>query len=247
MGIDRVTPATPRMALTHPARSRRRAALSTETYEALVCDWDGTVVPARQADATGARERVEALCDAGVHIFIVSGTHVENVDGQLQARPHGRGHLFLCCNRGSEVFRVTGEGPQLLYRRTASVDEDRALDRAAAQTVERLRERGLEARIVANRLNRRKIDLIPLPYWADPKKADVGRLADAVIARLAAVDIKDLSEVIDLAANTAHTAGLADPRITSDVKHVEIGLTDKSESARWAANWLVQRGITGEL
>ena len=44
-----------------------------------------------------------------------------------------------------------------------------------------------------------------------------------------------------------HTAGLADPRITSDVKHVEIGLTDKSDSARWAADWLVLRGITGQL
>ena len=40
---------------------------------------------------------------------------------------------------------------------------------------------------------------------------------------------------------------MADPRITSDVKHVEIGLTDKSDSARWAADWLVLRGITGEL
>jgi len=244
---DRVTPATPDRALADPPRSRSRAALSSETYEALICDWDGTVVPDRQADAEGARERVEALCDAGVHIFIASGTHVENVDGQLQARPHGRGQLFLCCNRGSEVFRVTREGPQLLYRRTASVDEDRALDLAAAQTVERLRERGIEARIVANRLNRRKIDLIPLPLWADPKKAEISRLVDAVIARLAAVDMKDLSEVIDLAANAAQAAGLVDPRITSDVKHVEIGLTDKSESARWAANWLVQRGLTGEL
>ncbi len=153
----------------------------------------------------------------------------------------------MCCNRGSEVFRVTDEGPQLLYRRTASVAEDRALDLAAAQTVDRLGERGLEARIVANRLNRRKIDLIPVPDWADPKKADIGRLVDAVIARLAAVDIGDLSEVVDLAANAAHTAGLADPRITSDVKHVEIGLTDKSDSARWAADWLVRRGITGHL
>ena len=159
----------------------------------------------------------------------------------------GRGHLFLCCNRGSEVFQVTGEGAQLLYRRTASVDEDRALDLAAAQTVGCLRERGLEARIVANRLNRRKIDIIPVPDWTDPKKADIGRLLDAVMARLAAVDMADLSEVIDLAAGAARAAGLADPRITSDVKHVEIGLTDKSDSARWAADWLVLRGITGEL
>jgi trehalose/maltose hydrolase-like predicted phosphorylase len=221
--------------------------LLEETYEALVFDWDGTVVPDRNADATGARGRVEALSDAGVHIFIVSGTHVENVDGQLQARPHGRGHLFLCCNRGSEVFQVTSDGPQLLDRRTASADEDGALDLAAAQTVARLRDRGLEAQIVANRLNRRKIDIIAVPEWADPKKADIGRLLEAVMARLAAVDMADLSEVIELAAGAARGAGLADPRITSDVKHVEIGLTDKSDSARWAAHWLAQRGITGEL
>jgi len=142
---------------------------------------------------------------------------------------------------------VTGDGTQLLDRRTASVDEDRALDLAAARTVEHLRERGLEARVVANRLNRRKIDIIAVPEWADPKKAEIGRLLNAVMARLAAVDMADLSEVIDVAAGAAHAAGLADPRITSDVKHVEIGLTDKSDSARWAAGWLVQRGITGEL
>ncbi len=235
------------MAQPHQARFHGSTVIPDETYEALVFDWDGTVVPDRQADAKGARERVEALSDAGVDMFVVSGTHVENVDGQLQARPHGRGHLFFCCNRGSEVFLVTDEGPQLLYRRMASVEEDRALDLAAAQTVDRLRERGLKARTVGNRLNRRKIDLIPEPDWADPKKADIGRLVDAVITRLAAVGIGDLSEVVDLAANAAHTAGLADPRITSDVKHVEIGLTDKSDSARWAADWLVLRGITGQL
>ena len=50
---------------------------------------------------------------------------------------------------------------------------------------------------MANRLNRRKIDLIPVPEWADPKKADIGRLLDAVMARLEAVDMADLSEVID--------------------------------------------------
>ena len=220
---------------------------SDETYEALVFDWDGTVVPDRDTDAKGSRARVEALSDAGVHIFIVSGTHVENVDRQLQARPTGRGHVFLCCNRGSEVFQLTREGTQLLYRRTASVDEDRALDLAAAQTVGCLRERGLEAHIVTNRLNRRKIDIIPDPEWSDPKKADIGRLLEAVMARLTAIDIADLSEVIDLAAAASRGAGLADPRITSDVKHVEIGLTDKSDSARWAADWLVLRGITGAL
>ena len=50
-----------------------------------------------------------------------------------------------------------------------------------------------------------------------------------------------------MATAAARAAGLADPRITSDVKHVEIGLTDKSDSARWAARWLAERGITGRL
>src|ERR1019366_3496865 len=43
------------------------------------------------------------------------------------------------------------------------------------------------------------------------------------------------------------SGGLVDPRITSDVKHVEIGLTDKSDSARFVASWLSGRGITGQL
>src|SRR5665213_2539491 len=141
-----------------------------ETFEAIVFDWDGTAVADRRADASAVRDRVEALCDAGVHVIIVTGTHVGNVDDQLRARPQGRGRLHICCNRGSEVFVVTASGPELVHRRTASPEEDLALDRAAERTVERLRTRGLEANVVSQRINRRKIDLIPVPAWADPKK-----------------------------------------------------------------------------
>jgi len=217
------------------------------TFEALVLDWDGTVVPDRTADAAEARRRVEALTLAGIHVLLVTGTHLENVDDQLGARPDGPGRLFVCCNRGSEVFEVTGAGPILVSRRTATDEEDAALDRAAAKTVERLAARGLAARVVSQRLNRRKIDLIPVPEWADPKKADIGLLADAVQARLDSVGISGLAEVVSLATDVARSAGLVDPRITSDVKHVEIGLTDKSDSARFAAAWLAEQGITGKL
>ena len=167
-----------------PTGTRHRPAVAPdETFEAIVFDWDGTAVPDRQADAGGARDRIEALCAAGVHVFVVSGTHVGNVDGQLRARPRGRGRLHLCCNRGSEVFEVGDDGPALVFRRTATTEEDRALDRAAERTVEGLGARGLEAKVVSVRLNRRKIDLIPLPAWADPKKADIALLAEAVDAR----------------------------------------------------------------
>jgi hypothetical protein len=53
--------------------------------------------------------------------------------------------------------------------------------------------------------------------------------------------------VVTLASDVCREVGLADPRITSDVKHIEIGLTDKSDSARWAADWLAERGVTGGL
>jgi len=218
-----------------------------ETFEALVFDWDGTAVPDRESDASGVRERVEALSRAGVHMFIVTGTHVGNVDDQLGARPKGRGRLFLCCNRGSEVFEVTADGPTLVSRRTATSEEDAALSRAATSTVDRLKAIGLEANVVSERLNRRKIDLIPLAKWANPKKADIAILAEAVKSRLTSAGVASLAEVVNLASDISRAAGLADPRITSDVKHIEIGLTDKSDSARIAAGWLGQRGITGGL
>jgi trehalose/maltose hydrolase-like predicted phosphorylase len=173
----------------------------------------------------------------------VSGTNVGNVDGQLAARPAGPGGLLLALNRGSEVFRVDRDGPQLLWQRTATAGEDAALSRAAQLTLERLAARGLAARIVAERLNRRKIDLIPEPDWKDPPKARIGELLNAVQARLAAAGIDGLTEAVELAYGAATDAGLADPRITSDAKHIEIGLTDKSDSARWIMRELWRTGI----
>src|SRR4029450_1202985 len=133
--------------------------------EAVVFDWDGTAVPDRQADASRVRALVEELSAAGMHLAVVTGTHIGNVDGQLQARPHGPGRLYLCLNRGSEVVVVQAEGPEPVERRVATSVEDEALDAAARATVPQLAERGLHAEIVSERLNRRKIDLIPEPEW----------------------------------------------------------------------------------
>jgi hydroxymethylpyrimidine pyrophosphatase-like HAD family hydrolase len=145
---------------------RRRAALPAaldRRFEAVVFDWDGTAVPDRQADATRLRELVEELCALGFELAVITGTHVGNVDGQLKARPPGPGRLHLCVNRGSEVFRADEKGVELVDRREARPAEDAALDAAAEATVAALARRGLEARIVSQRLNRRKIDLIPEP------------------------------------------------------------------------------------
>jgi trehalose/maltose hydrolase-like predicted phosphorylase len=229
---------------------RPRPALLPELdrrFEAVVFDWDGTAVPDRQADATPVRDAIEALCALGMHVVVVSGTHIGNIDGQLGARPDGPGSLHLLLNRGSEVFRVGEHGPERIFARVATKAEDGALDRAADLTVERLAAKGLHAEIVSQRLNRRKIDLIPEPEWADPPKARIAELLEAIEARLAANGIGSLAEAAELAREAAVEAGLADARVTSDAKHVEIGLTDKADSGRWIARFLREQGVGAGL
>lgn len=206
--------------------------LPDHTAAAVVLDWDGTAVTDRRAPATAVRRRLERLCATGVHVAVVSGTHVENVDGQLRARPSGPGHLLLATNRGSELYEVRDDGPWLLSRRTATPAEDAALDVAAHQVARELVARGLGG-VVVRRLNRRKIDLLPEPAWADPPKARIAELVAEVTRRLHAAGFTDgLPDVVALALAAARDAGLADPRVTSDAKHVEIGLTDKSDAMR---------------
>ncbi|TMK24245.1 MAG: hypothetical protein E6G64_17645, partial [Actinobacteria bacterium] len=190
---------------------------------------------------------IEALCAHGMEVVVVTGTHVGNVDGQLGARPRGPGRLHLCVNRGSEVFRVDEQGVELLHRREETVEEGAALTAAAEATVAELAQRGLGAEIVSQRLNRRKIDLIPEAEWADPPKARITELLAAVETRLDRAGLDGLQEAVALAEAAARAAGLASPRVTSDAKHVEIGLTDKADSAHWIFRELWLRGIPPAL
>src|SRR5919197_3353211 len=220
------TPSKARLPSLPPTLDRR--------FEAVVFDWDGTAVPDRAADASELRSLVEELCALGLDLVVITGTHVGNVDGQLGARPAGPGNLYFCVNRGSEVFQADADGLRLLYRREASPEEDEALDAAAATTVADLGRHGVTAEVVSQRLNRRKIDLIPEPEWVDPPKARITELLAAVQDRLHNAGVAGLGGAVELALAAARGAGLVDPRVTSDAKHIEIGLTDKSNSARWA-------------
>ncbi len=55
-----------------------------------------------------------------------------------------------------------------------------------------------------------------------------------------------LSEAVEIARAAAGEAGLSDPEVSSDGKHVEIGLMDESDSVQWLMRWLWQRGIAPE-
>jgi trehalose/maltose hydrolase-like predicted phosphorylase len=232
--------------MTAVAPQPRERALPSELdrrFEAVVFDWDGTAVVDRRAEAAGLRVLVERLSGLAMELVVITGTNVANIDGQLKARPRGPGRMTFCVNRGSEVFRATEHGVELVFRRKASAAEDAALDAAAEETLAALATRGLRAEIVSQRLNRRKIDLIPEPEWLDPPKARIAELLAAVEARLAAAGINGLRHAVDITLDVAEASGLADARITSDAKHIEIGLTDKADSARWAQADLWEYGV----
>lgn len=218
-----------------------------QRFEAIVFDWDGTAVRDRSEDAGRLRGLVESACAWGLHLAIVSGTHLANVDGQLRARPAGPGTLHLLLNRGAEVYRVGVDGPALVERRRVGAAERARLVAAAELTVRRLAALGLADVVLIHRPNRVKIDLIPLEEWRDPPKARLAELLGAVEARLHERGITGLRAVLDLAHGCAAASGIRDPRVTTDAKHVELGVSDKSDSARWCFGRLQRLGVGGGL
>jgi len=204
-------------------------------------DWDGTAVASREVGAADHLvSRFQILIERSVLLYVVTGTTHEWPARQLQALPErAKKGFFICCNRGSEVYRLGPGQPVLLDRRASSLAERAALDAAATALVAWLASFGISAGRIDGRLNRIKVDLIPIPEWADPPKTRIGELQRAVEVRLAGCG--GLSAAMDTAAQAVAATGL-DLRITSDVKHIEIGLTDKTHSMAWINSDISRRG-----
>ncbi|MPZ15365.1 MAG: hypothetical protein GEU73_13235 [Chloroflexi bacterium] len=207
-------------------------------FRVIAFDWDGTAVDNRQIDASRVAGLITELLGLGVWVVVVTGTNFRNIEKQLGLHipPGRRQGLIVCVNRGSEVYGYTEQGRAVRrWLRTATPDEEQALT-AIADVVrnEIAVSTGLEIGIVFNRLNRRKIDLIPLPEWADPPKSSIGELQAAVEERLRSRGLDGtIRDVVALTERVAREHGLPDVRVTSDVKHVELGLTDKGDSIAW--------------
>jgi len=223
--------------MTSPSRLERLPQALHHRFALIIFDWDGTAVPDRRTPVPDLNRALEALLLRDVWIAPVTGTKVENLENQslLLLSPEARAkNLVVCTNRGSEVWSYDAAGVRRqVYGRVASALEEQQLTAAAEELQRGLRGRGLETEIIYQRLNRRKVDLIPLPEWADPPKAKIGDLIAATRDRVRAAGFKEIGDVIELAAELARGAGLAQPRITSDGKYVEVGLTDKGDSVAW--------------
>lgn len=217
-------------------------------FRILAFDWDGTAVPDRGEPTGSLRARTERLAQLQVWCVVITGTNFGNVDRQYFRHLSAAAKQFhlACTNRGSEVFAFGADGASVVrQRREATHAENEAMDAVARSIQAELRQRhGLQTAIVFDRLNRRKLDLIPLPQWADPPKARIGELLGAVKERLASCNVAGgIRAILDRVAELGEEQGI-ELRLTTDVKHVEFGLTDKADSTRYIVERLARpRGI----
>ena len=195
-------------------------------FSVICFAWDGTAVARRDADASAVRSRVERLTALGVDIAVISSADVAEVDAHLHARPGVEGRLFLYLSRGSETYVVGPAGPRLLERREATSLEEEQLVATAEALRDRLDVAGLDVALVGDRLNRRSVDLAP--DWPEPPGVDVAELRRQVDERLYEAGFAGgLTECMELAREIGRDAGLSYPAVTSDVRHIDIGLTAK--------------------
>jgi len=213
-------------------------------YKIIAFDWDGTAVVNRKVDASPVAEVLEELMKRDVYIVVITGTNFGNIDRQFSSLikgPHKK-NLFIMTDRGSEVhgFSENSE-PVLLYGRRATDQENELLSRVAEAVKHEIESQSnATIDIVYDRLNRRKIDLIP--EWENPPKEQIGELLEKTEERLEKGGFKGgIKRAFNLAFHYAEELGLEDARVTSDVKHVEVGLTDKSDSIRWVVNELAKK------
>ena len=99
-------------------------------FEGILFDWHGTAVTNERTDASRLRTLVEALCAAGMYMAVISDAGIDEVDGQLRARPSGPGRLYICADRGSNACVVVGDVesriPSLKPRHAGSEPTDRS-------------------------------------------------------------------------------------------------------------------------
>src|SRR5688500_2654560 len=110
-------------------------------FRIIAFDWDGTAVVDRRSSALAVRAAIETLLERGVAIVVVTGTNFPNIDRQLCAAiegPHKR-RLYVASNRGSEVYGFDERSrPVVLWRRTATPDEEKLLTEVAEEVRARI-------------------------------------------------------------------------------------------------------------
>lgn len=206
----------------------------------IVFDWDGTAVASREPDAASHLvDPLGSLLESGYFAYVVTGTRHDWAKVQLRLLRHElKPRIVICANRGSEVYRLDSNGASLLVRRQMTDRERSAIEAVCRAVTKPLLAAGHDVRIVSDRLNRMKVDLLPDTESSKGRIEDVVELADTRFRAFGG-----LAGVLRTAVAAADSAA-DDLRLTSDAKHIEVGITDKSHSMGWVMSDISRRGGT---
>lgn len=219
-------------------------------FKIIAFDWDGTAVVNRKVDASYVTGKLEELLKLGVYIVVISGTNFGNIDKQYSSLITGqhKQRTYVLANRGSEAYGFDeSSNPVLFGRREATEEEDELLTRVVNRSKKEIENSSnVNVDIVYNRLNRRKLDLIP--EWPDPQKHEIDKLLEETQRKLETKGFAGgLQKAFKMMGDIAKTSGLTKAKITSDVKHLEVGLTDKADSINWMMEEVARKnGIANE-
>ena len=207
-----------------------------KSYKIIAFDWDGTAVHTRNDDVSELIESLEKLLNNGVYIVVITGTNFENIDKQFSSHIKGlcKKNLFVCTNRGSEVFGFDENSqPVILFSLKINAETNKLLDKITEKTKHDIETKyNIRLEIIYDRLNRRKLDLIP--EWKNPLKSEIDNLIVETEKKLKTAGLKEgIKGAFSLMENNARLLGLKNARITSDVKHIELGVSDKTDSIKW--------------
>jgi hydroxymethylpyrimidine pyrophosphatase-like HAD family hydrolase len=210
-----------------------------KSFKIIAFDWDGTAVVNRKADASLVTRKLEELLKLGIYIVVITGTNLGNIDKQFSSFIKGehKQNLYVLTNRGSESYGFNCESNSIiLYKRVADEEENKLLDKVVDTVKEKIENSSnIKVNITYDRLNRRKLDLIP--EWKNPGKHEIDKLLIETQNRLIKGGFAGgINKAFKLMLNVAKSSGLTKAKITSDVKHLEVGLTDKSDSIWWMIN-----------
>ena len=208
-------------------------------FKIIAFDWDGTAVISRHSDASAAFKIITELLKMEVIIVIITGTNLNNIQAQpgFSINDGSVKNLYICTNRGSEVWQFNEKlEPFLLYYRKATKKENYLLNKVVENTKTDIEKTSkINLSIVYDRLNRRKLDLIP--EWPNPPKHEISELLHRTEYKLESCGVSGgIKKVFKMMETMAKSCNFSQAKITSDVKHIEIGLTDKSDSILWILN-----------
>ena len=218
--------------------------LGEHLFRVIVFDWVGTAARSALDDASAVRNVIEGLLKQNVLLGIVTDLEFSVIDQKVCWPIIGlhKQNLFVFANRGLEVFGFDDRSQPVLFHREDIGEKQSKLLVHVAEAFKRDIEENsaIKVEILQDQVSRLMIDL--MPEYDELTDEDARLVKEQVEQDLAAAGLKGgLKDALDLVADHARKLDLSGAHISTNLKHIEISLTNESNSLHWVTNNLAKK------